>query len=70
MPGVKVLNEWLAAHEITGRKFALKIGYDPDEFVKLVQGKRKWVSVELAAKIEDATDGVVHMRLWIPEEAA
>lgn len=66
MPGIDTLTRWLAAHDKSYYVFALQIGWDPPAIRKLLDGKVARVSVELAAKIEDATEGVVPIRSWIP----
>jgi hypothetical protein len=43
-------------------------GLDRFAIQKLLNGRLQRVSVELAFDIEEATEGVVEAKLWIPEE--
>lgn len=67
LPAVPLLKAWLEKHMISANRFALKCGLNQSEFHKLLSGKRVRVCVEMAAIIEDATDGEITMRMWIPK---
>lgn len=67
LPAVPLLKAWLKERGLSANRFALKCGLNQSEFHKLLSGQRMRVCVEMAAVIEDATDGEITMRMWIPE---
>jgi transcriptional regulator with XRE-family HTH domain len=68
LPAVPRIKARLARLGQSANQFARETKIDQSEFHKILNGKRLRVSVEFAAKMEDATEGEVHMRLWIPVE--
>lgn len=70
LPAVLKLKTWLAKKDLSANRFARDCGLDQSEFHKILGGKRVRISVETAAVIEDATDGEITMRMWIPKRGA
>lgn len=68
LPGAMLLKKWFAEHSTTPYRFAIDNSLDGSELSKILRGIRKTVSVEFAAKVEDATDGNVSIRSWIPRK--
>lgn len=67
LPGIVELRAWLKKKEISPYRFALNNGLDPSDFSKfLKKGFDARVSVEIAFKIERATDGEVKASSFVP----
>lgn len=64
-PALPALLNIFHRERITANAWAIQHGIDPSEFSKILRGKRKRISVEFAALIEDATNGEVTMRMWL-----
>jgi transcriptional regulator with XRE-family HTH domain len=65
-----MLKEWLDSAGLRQVRIADKLGVTPGYVCQLISGEKR-PSLELAAKIELATDGAVSMRDWFtPEEIA
>ena len=60
--GRELLADFLRDRNIT--RFALRAGIDPSHIRRILSGSRTRISVNIAARIEDATKGVVPMRSW------
>jgi hypothetical protein len=66
LPGAVLLKHWLAERRITPHRFAVDNGLDPSEFSKVLKGVRRAVGVPFAVAVEDATQGIVPVRSWVP----
>lgn len=62
--GIEATLTWLAAHDVTPYRFGLDNGIDPTAFAKLLRGKRKKVSLEVAERVERGTGGDVPLETW------
>lgn len=65
----KLLETWLADRNITQAEFARRIEYDRGNFNKILAGTL-WPSLELALRIEKATNGSIPMSAWAEAKAA
>jgi hypothetical protein len=70
VPGLAALRAWLEDKKLSKHRFALDIGQDPSEFGKLLKKDAARVSVELAFKIERATEGAVTVDMFVPVRRA
>jgi hypothetical protein len=66
LPGVALLRKWFAEKGTNPHRFAIDNSLDESELSKILRGVRKNVSVTFAAKVEDATEGDISMRAWVP----
>lgn len=58
------LKRYLNNQQMTANSFAIQNGLDPSVVYKVLRGENN-VSLQLAAKIEEATDGFVDMKIWV-----
>ena len=65
----KALETWLEDRKITQADFARRIEYDRGNFNKILSGAL-WPTLELALKIEKATNGSIPMSAWAEAKAA
>lgn len=63
------LETWLTDRQITQADFARRIEYDRGNFNKILAGAL-WPSLELALRIEKATNGSIPMSAWAEAKAA
>ena len=67
--GVRKLRAFLTNHSLSIQRFCIAHGLDRIAVQRLLKGERGIrMGVELAADIEDATDGEVPMRAWVRDE--
>lgn len=59
------LKEFLAAHPVTYRAFGAQVGAHPSQLSRWIKGERL-PSLVQAAAIEQATDGLVPVSVWVP----
>lgn len=62
--GIKATTSWLKENKVAPYRFAFDNGIDPSSFQKLLAGKRKRISVEMALKIQTGTRGSVALEIW------
>lgn len=62
------LKQWIADQAITNAEAARRVDYDRSNFHRILEGHAK-PTIELAHRIETATDGKVPMSAWIGFEA-
>lgn len=62
--GIKATLAWLAENGVKPYRFAFVNGIDQTSFRKLLAGKRKRISVEMALKIQTGTKGAVALEIW------
>lgn len=66
--GADVLEQYISTTYPSVNAFAKTHGFDQSTISKLLRGERgSQMTVELAAAIERATEGVVKMHMWLPE---
>ena len=58
------LDAWLKQTGTTSAEFARRCEYDPSNMAKLVKGRIR-PTLEMAFKIERATDGVIPASSWV-----
>ncbi len=68
LPGAALLKQWLIDRGMSAHRFAIHHGLDGSELSKILRGKRGGVGVEFAVRVEDATEGAVPMRTWVPKK--
>lgn len=68
--GISDLQKWLDTNKLSANRFAIQSGIDPSILGKLMRGKMRRVSVELAYLIEKGTSGAVKYTAWLPTEQA
>ncbi len=62
--GIKATLAWLAEHKVKPYRFAFDNGIDQRGFLRLLAGRRKRISVEVASKIAHGTRGEVPVEIW------
>lgn len=62
--GIKATRAWLEAHKITPYRFALDNGIDTGVIHRLLAGKVKRMSLDLAMRVERGTKGDVPAKTW------
>lgn len=70
VPGIEATREWMEKNQVSPTSFALKMGVDPHDFRKFLKKKFARVSVEMAFKIQRATNGAVPAEKFVPVKAA
>jgi len=68
LPGVEKLKFYLATKGVSATAFCRENRLNGSEISKLLRGIRYRVSVDLAGKIEKATQGYVAWWSWITDE--
>lgn len=58
------LQSWLEANSVTAAEMARRCEYDPSNMSKLLKGTLR-PTLEMAFKIERATDGAVPASSWV-----
>lgn len=66
LQGVTILKAYLDSTGQSISAFAREHRLDGSELSKLLRGERSRVSVEMAQKIQEATDGYVRWDMWVP----
>lgn len=62
--GIEAIRVWLTARGISANRLAIQNGIDPSLLSKLMRGEIKRMSMDMASKIERATDGDVPLTVW------
>lgn len=66
----QLLKDFLAKEEIKAAEFARRIDYDKGNFHRLLNSDDFWPTLDLAFRIDRATQGAVPMSSWARAKAA